>query len=163
VTEKVYKNECAEIVYSIKERERMADKKEIGKIMLIGGYSILVVALMIFIYSLEYQLALQDTSILKINLADNFGSGLNLLFIYLFIVIIIAGHILYSPPNFSSIKKISRKLLVAILFILEVGLSSLLTYLIVLGGHLSERANIGYLIAILISIFLIDNIRSKIN
>jgi len=136
--------------------------KKTGKLILIIGCIALIGSLIILSYSIEYSLAFNNTSILHINLHDNFASLFNLILIGLFILLIISGAILSYGIDLLKIKKILIKFFISLLFILEVGLAYATTHLIILWIHLSEIANLGYSLAIILSIILIDILRDKL-
>lgn len=138
------------------------NKRIIGLALLVLGYFLLAIAFFMFIYNLEYKLAFENKSILHINLSDTFTNFSSAIMIWTFILIILLGYLMYYGKDAFNLKDIGKKILVATLFIIEVGLASILTYLVVLWKHLYEKINFGYLMGIILGIILIDNLRRKI-
>ena len=133
----------------------MVKKKNLGIIIMFIGYFLLILGIIKFVYDLEYKLAFEEKSILHISLLDNFANINSLIMVWVIIMIIFIGYLTYSNVlTLEKIKRMLKNILKSLLFIFEVILASMIIYLVVLWKHLSEKVNIGYLIAIIFSIIL---------
>lgn len=148
--------------------DKKMKKAHIQKTIFIVGYILLIIILIYLYYKIEYILAFENTSILHLD-GSKYQKFSYFFYILIFaVVLIFFGSFKNKIINKKyylrkSFKMIFYYALNALLFFIEVAISGLIVYLLILSKHLTEELNIFYSLVLFLSLIAIIYLQKELN